>query len=392
MKALIMGIAPIFFATNLSAFNPELRECNIELHDVHKHLKNVKEGFYAVGDGEIKKNRDTIVYIHGWSQTGAAETFKRAELWNKEGFNTIHYQWHCDSYDPGSAPNDAIKRIWRRSAEKLYQDFSDYVIPALGANYTDTKELRIVGHSLGSQMATYLAFKLKEESQFKVSRLELLDPYITGAKIPADSTIYEYFNRSEENDTGTKIFRTIFRSNNLPVGTGKIPTVAYVSFIGVLNKFQGQYRIWEENSEFNGITGEWKTHISTQFSALDGINIQTQDLAWLASLTDTDKNFADRLREKLTLQHLKIVDYYMDSIDSNAVEPKYQRDSGSVTRAFSAKFPTSELEGIVLRRMLKQVKGEKTITASDDVYIREDREEICPKRSADSFTLFCKDL
>ena len=305
---------------------------------------------------------------------------------------------HCDSFDPGLVPNDAIGRVWSKAGEELYEDVKKYLIPALRESYTNTKEFRIVGHSIGGQMAAYLSFLLKnEQNEFNVTRLDLLDPYYTNAPVPEESPIYEAGRISrKENEILNKVINSIFFRNRLGFPKKAIPTVAYVSFGGVLNEFVGLYRIWETEPAYDTIRGEWTDNITSKRSALDQVHIQTFGRDWLDALDDlSDGSIGGLIKDLFALlsqQHLKIRDYYMESIDPTQDAPKYIAKSGRELQAFSAKFPTAKLQSLSGRRLLKQEEGRDTYEAFDDTYVRERSTRSCAHGRPGRITFYCRNF
>lgn len=145
----------------------------------------VPEGLWLEGD--LCRSRPTVIYVHGWTIDGSAEDFIAPTDWQAAGFNTFIFRWHRDSFDANS-PYQPEQRIWNSAGEKFVTAYKD-LLTSLGSTYA--LEVRIVGHSLGTQMATYLTYALASESYPQTpNRTELLDPYIgPGAILPTDTDL-----------------------------------------------------------------------------------------------------------------------------------------------------------------------------------------------------------
>lgn len=137
--------------------------------------------------GVLCLSRPTAIYVHGWTEDGSAEDFIAPDDWAAAGYNTFIFRWHRDAYDPNS-PDPPEQRIWNSAGAKFVTAYMS-LLSTLGTSYS--QPIRVVGHSLGTQMATYLAYQLTiEGTPQRPIRVEYLDPYIgIGSALPADTQL-----------------------------------------------------------------------------------------------------------------------------------------------------------------------------------------------------------
>jgi len=236
---------------------------------IHLTTRNLDFGLYWFGkDGQCEKfipglpnnyydpQRPTMIYTHGWKQEAVERNYEREtflldepdegvsvytnQAWIEKGWNTGILYWNqwCEE----SEIKDAEAKIWSfngpqgsryKRADGSYDSFSKqinilgtqiqvnsvvdvlfpYVYHALKDNTGNN--IRFIGHSLGSQVMTSIAKKLKEK-EIWINRLALLEPAWTeGEK--------DYLN--DENHDGITdrvshrcLWYTLELINNSPVG------------------------------------------------------------------------------------------------------------------------------------------------------------------------------
>lgn len=98
-----------------------------------------------------------------------------AKIWNFDGPNGSRYRTQ-------NANGDSIYKDWNRNlsfkgqsiqVSSIGEVLSLYAVDALKDNYSGN--IRLVGHSLGNQVATYLAKEI-DEANIRINRVALLDP------------------------------------------------------------------------------------------------------------------------------------------------------------------------------------------------------------------------
>lgn len=148
--------------------------------------------------------RPTALYIHGWLRSSVSTPdFPNQRGWRTEGFNTLIFRWHRDAVDQGDlcmlfqvpfqCPRVSELRIWGDDTfigERLVAQYEEFFAGHPGY----AEEVRVVGHSLGAELATYLTYRLAAEHHpVTPARLELLDPFIgsdlvaSGGQLPDDA-------------------------------------------------------------------------------------------------------------------------------------------------------------------------------------------------------------
>jgi hypothetical protein len=160
-------------------------------------------------------NKPTIIFVHGWVRDkNNMSMFVNASGWQGAGFNTMIYRWHHDGYEVKDCSysgiiyecaEEAQLNIYGNGAHAGEEFVNDY--KAHFSQYPSySQEVRVVGHSLGTQMAVYLTYKINSDVMndvnniAKPTRLELIDPFILpdnlgDTDLPADSQLslpYDY--------------------------------------------------------------------------------------------------------------------------------------------------------------------------------------------------------
>lgn len=161
--------------------------------------ENAPEGLSLVGSW--KPGAPTAVYVHGWAIDGKPAAFLNAGGWHEEGFNTLIFRWTKDATDNGecrlwgavpfACPAAAQARIWNSREAAGARFVSEW--KRFFGNMDAPGEVRLIGHSLGTQMATYLAWTLHAERWQgpQPARIDLLDPYVTSAALTGGGVLPE---------------------------------------------------------------------------------------------------------------------------------------------------------------------------------------------------------
>ncbi len=161
-------------------------------------------------------NKPTVIYIHGW-QNGATqnknrETFNRkdaggpdldlAYAWKQAGYNVGVLYWNQFA-DEGEV-KDAEAKIWTASGPRAMRwrnssgvyttgptkSAADLMFDSYKANLAgySGSNIRILGHSLGNQMAIVLTKKISDavtagtvNSKLLPKRVALLDPFYSNS-------------------------------------------------------------------------------------------------------------------------------------------------------------------------------------------------------------------
>ena len=141
-----------------------------------------------------------MIFAHGWIpeyEMGVPD-FPNATSWQNNGYNTFIFRFINKASDPGdgaicnaggalfpimgvaefNCPKDAEPRVWETNGtgEDLVNGFKSFFNQY--PNYN--KEIRMVGHSLGTQVVTYASYRLHEQNYSgpKPGRIELIDPLL----------------------------------------------------------------------------------------------------------------------------------------------------------------------------------------------------------------------
>lgn len=174
---------------------------------------NVSEKFVS---GQSNKyfdaSKPTVIYVHGWKKDSQTNNKKESfnfqdengqilnasDTWIEKGWNIGVFYWDIFS-DEGSV-TDAEAKIWSNNGPKKMRwrdhngEYHDSNSKNAGELFYDTyvqamkdyqgNNIRITGHSLGNQMATYLTKRVYDAADagqvsknIKPNRLSLLDPY-----------------------------------------------------------------------------------------------------------------------------------------------------------------------------------------------------------------------
>jgi pimeloyl-ACP methyl ester carboxylesterase len=260
-------------------------------------------------------SRPTVIYVHGWSQSGSAEDFVAPEQWQAAGFNTFIFLWHRDAYDPNS-PDPPEQRIWNAAGAKFVSAYTGF-FGSLGGAYS--QEIRVVGHSLGTQMATYLAYQTTVGATLPPPRVELLDPYVgTETTLPADALF------TPPPGAGP-LLRNVYIESLRTLQSGSTALVDYSSITGRL--FVPDLRAILPTQQMSG--------------------------AWLSDLPPA---------VRLVNQHVQMIPYYFTGISQprpNAPGP---------LSGFSPRTGTTEIRLRASRQYL-QSSGLNSVDIGDDTYL-----------------------
>lgn len=188
-------------------------------------FQNLDHGLYWFGYGDswqkavpghsnayFDNNKPTVIYIHGWqegkTQKKYRETFNRkdaggpdldlAYAWRAAGYNVGILYWN--QFADEAEVKDAEAKIWTakgpramrwRNSSGAYangpsQSVGDLLFQHYKANMTgyNGSHIRILGHSLGNQLAVVLTKKISDavatgslSSRLLPKRVALLDPF-----------------------------------------------------------------------------------------------------------------------------------------------------------------------------------------------------------------------
>jgi hypothetical protein len=158
--------------------------------------------------GEFDPGKPSIIYVHGWvREERRMPMFPNVAGWQAGGFNTFIYRWHHDALDLEECTflglrfecaDQAEQRIWGArgfAGEKFIASYR-----AFFTQYPQyDREVRLVGRSLGAQMALYLSYGLVRNRDIALNvvvpqRIDLIDPYVSLAstvkgRLPEDSLL-----------------------------------------------------------------------------------------------------------------------------------------------------------------------------------------------------------
>lgn len=210
----------------------------------------------------------TVIYIHGW-QRGATQKRKREMLFTKAWQNyaqevDIIRIWRAKGYNVGVLywtqfadeleVKDAEAKIWSNQGNKgmRWRDadgefhthtVSENVVELLLSFYTDAlrdyqgPNIRFAGHSLGSQVAISLAYRLHKHAQKSENRhferlipkrIALLDPFFSrGAKA--------YLKGSTVGEHTTALVRELIQERDVLFESYRSTWPALLNFIGDAN-------------------------------------------------------------------------------------------------------------------------------------------------------------
>ena len=169
----------------------------------------------SVNSSYYNDGKPTVIYFHGWQPNVYKEGYQERSFnmkddsgknvntiatWKSKGWNVAVFYW--DQFADESELKNAEAKIWStKGGKKMRYRKSDGQYSTIGSptksisdlavqqiqellKNNSSNNLRIIGHSLGSQLATAVSYKLnksisegKLSNNLKVSRLELLDPF-----------------------------------------------------------------------------------------------------------------------------------------------------------------------------------------------------------------------
>lgn len=170
----------------------------------------------SVSTSYYNASKPTVIYFHGWQNGSSQKNYKREDFflkdpqngstintiskWKQDGWNVAVFYWN--QFADESELKDAEAKIWSTSGLRgMRYRLSDGSYSASKSPNTSLGELafrqfkavagnntsgniRIVGHSLGNQLATILSKKISDAvqngqlaSRLMPNRLELLDPF-----------------------------------------------------------------------------------------------------------------------------------------------------------------------------------------------------------------------
>lgn len=263
--------------------------------------------------GKLDGSRNTLVYFHGWTPSGKAYWFPYADTWQKGGFNVLLFRWHRAARDLPPPPTGAQRRIYRSVADEAFKE-----VHALAQRLEPGRELRLVGHSLGSQLAIVTAYRLlKAGFPGKSLRLEILDPYTgIGSRIPKDASFKDevFKPRRVLLDALVDALDYVRRNSR--------PAVVYASITG-----------WIFTRPYHKVA-----------------HVQGFGAGWLSASPRA--------------KHNRIRDFYFRSLVTG--EPKVRGETGT---AFSARLKTEDVPADALSQFLL-VSGKDTVESDDDVFRR----------------------
>uniref|UniRef100_A0A7C3IFZ7 Uncharacterized protein n=1 Tax=Gracilinema caldarium TaxID=215591 RepID=A0A7C3IFZ7_9SPIR len=177
--------------------------------EAQKYIPGVPNQFYD-------PSKPVVLYVHGWQKSSVTNNYWRenlyfwndkytssmntGSLWKQKGYNLGVFYW--DQFADEDEVKDAEAKIWvgnnglkqmryklsngtyvsYSTAKSAGDLFYDAYIQAVGSNASGY--IRLVGHSLGNQMATYLTYKTAVAakngslaSSLVPKRIYLADPF-----------------------------------------------------------------------------------------------------------------------------------------------------------------------------------------------------------------------
>lgn len=293
------------------------------------------EGLTLVGpDGkpttQLDPNKKTVIYVHGWSP-GYSPKFQHPAEWNAAGWNTMLYLWHARAHRDmwqglSLAEGGQIARELTEGMHRLRTTLDQ------GEIGTYTKEIRLVGYSLGAYSVVQAAHRVfYEEAPYAnydwqhhlPRRVDLLEPAFLDSFTQADQVAVNVGDHKEF-VTPSQISRDTIRFPQELSGWG-VKVVAFTSAV---------HRYVAPNLERSMFTQQ----LSDQWRPGDDVIAKPED------------------------QHVEILDYYFGSI-----VPRQPKTTAGSEPAFSARTSMAELERHEQSTMV-QVGGVDTLRASDDTY------------------------
>lgn len=176
-------------------------------------------------DKVYNKRAPTIIYIHGWQYNGSLDKTQETllgrywlkysqemdmiKIWREQGYNVAILSWYpfADEKEVKHAEakiwcTEGEKKMRWRDSQKQYHDElggSDFHIAQLLLEFYlqalsdyEGEEIRIAGHSLGSQLAVHMTYLLHQQLEDRPKnthlqrilpkRIALLDPFFSRGK------------------------------------------------------------------------------------------------------------------------------------------------------------------------------------------------------------------
>ncbi|WP_052487559.1 hypothetical protein [Gordoniibacillus kamchatkensis] len=283
--------------------------------------------------------KPTVIYVHGWEKDTVSKYFRESgasydfddkpmqifNLWLDAGYNVGVFYWNQLSDDdlPGvpfqiTRPEWTESKIWstkgdvgmrwrkpggsfetvnvpQKSAGDLFYD--EYV--AAMANQQN-KNIQIVGHSLGHQMAIYLAKKVCDtKSGLCPNRLTLLDPAntagqrnytVNGWRQPITSVINDY--ASDLMKKGIAI--ELYQSSNLmelPGNENNMKLKSMASYVRLEPDFTSKYGIFDAPAKQHVYARDWY-FLSKAFSKIPVVKVErVWNWWWYTDVMKTDTKY-----------------------------------------------------------------------------------------------------
>ena len=153
-----------------------------------------EEGLELVGTFDPEK--PTLIWIHGWNLVNKNASFGFPVAWaeaaHTAGYNVFAFHWFQQSFDLGKGcaglgwfggvnePCNASQGIYRLGGAGDFFLESYITSGYFGREYK--KEIRFVAHSMGAQLATFVAYRLWRSPEFQEysppTRIDFVDPYV----------------------------------------------------------------------------------------------------------------------------------------------------------------------------------------------------------------------
>lgn len=309
------------------------------------------------GAVQLDCNKDVAIFVHGWSLSGTPTAFEHADLWQKNGFQTLVFRWHdlSSNVSFGAAFLDNT----RQAADRLTSALRHLYTQLGGSKYK--KEIRIIGHSFGAKVAIEAVSNvtpiegleksrqasaatagtniethsdLSSDHYVPVARLSLLDPAVfanwSDGKLPLCPNLYLNFEtaKDEDPDLGEEVSRV---SSLL----GMIPSSTQIELYATNMASTLSYQL----------SRRMQLQTLTRPSVLNCF-VSFEDLNWVEV-------------------HNAVVSGYLESIDREA--PRLQGDGPSMN---SAATPTAELSTQPGWYVLQQ--GDPRSNWNEHIYVKKE--------------------
>lgn len=313
---------------------------NSQIYSDHKDQTEVPEGFYLCGQFDL--NAPTMIFVPGWSRAGEAKGIILPELVHNANLNIIIFRNHIDTFDLSVPPHNAERRIYKHSVKKFVSSWTK-LGQFLEANSSTPyqQEIRIIGHSLGAQVASASLYQLTKHNPASLplpARLDILDIYL--GRTISGAFFSEQFNEFES-------FTSIRSAWVEMLKTMKEAGIAITSFQS-LTAFM--------NPDLCGL-----------------INVQNLSASWITA--------ADYPWNSISRKHTGIVGYYVDSFRTGFGYERHPDSDQPLEIGISARTPTSALKKnmkqdifFVMQERNSQNAdyiGQHTVTIFDDFYKKE---------------------